>query len=156
MSGFFAVTDIPARRVVQYKRTSGDVDGAIYVADDSVLGESIDEMPYADKTGLAVKSSYSGMLYELPYLPDAGDVYFSTQPESRALNKTVATKLTAEAKAGKGPYTYQWYKDDKQVVNVPSGEGSLSVTEPGKYWVTATDANGVQVVSQAADLTAPE
>lgn len=151
---FFQVTDIPERRVVQYKRTSGDVDGAIYVADDSVLGESIDEMPYADKTGLAVKSAYSGMVYELPYLPDAGSVYFSVQPESRQLNKTVATKLTAEAKAGKTPYAYQWYKDDKQVVNVPSGDGTLSVTEPGSYWVVVTDADGVSVVSKAAELTA--
>lgn len=151
---FFQVTDIPERRVVQYKRTSGDVDGAVYVADDSVLGESIDEMPYADKTGLAIKSAYSGMVYELPYLPDAGSVYFSVHPESRALNKTVATKLTAEAKAGKSPYAYQWYKDDKQVVNVPSGDGTLSVTEPGSYWVVVTDADGVQAVSKAAELTA--
>lgn len=151
---FFQVTDIPERRVVQYKRTSGDVAGAIYVADDSVLGESIDEMPYADKTGLTVKSAYSGMVYELPYLPDAGSVYFSVQPDSRQLNKTVATKLTAEAKAGKAPYAYQWYKDDKQVVNVPSGDGTLSVTEPGRYWVVVTDADGISVVSKAAELTA--
>lgn len=154
MSGFFLVTDIPERRVVQYKRTSGDVASAIYVADDSVLGESIDEMPYADKTGLAVKSAYSGMVYELPYLPDAGSVYFSVHPESRQLNKTVPTKLTAEARAGKSPYAYQWYKDDKQVVNVPSGDGTLSVTEPGKYWVVVTDADGISVVSKAAELTA--
>lgn len=154
MSGFFQVTDIPERRVVQYKRTSGDVDGAVYVADDSVLGESIDEMPYADKTGLAIKSAYSGMVYEVPYLPDAGSVYFSVHPESRQLNKTVATKLTAEAKAGKAPYAYQWYKDDKQVVNVPSGDGTLSVTEPGSYWVVVTDADGISVVSKAAELTA--
>lgn len=156
MSGFFIVTDIPDRRVVQYKRTSGDVTGALYVADDSVLGESIDEMPYADKTGLAVKSAYSGMVYELPYLPDAGSVYFSVHPESRQLNKTVATKLNAEAKAGKAPYAYQWYKDDKQVVNVPSGDGTLSVTEPGSYWVVVTDADGISVVSKAAELTAAE
>lgn len=151
---FFQVTDIPERRVVQYKRTSGDVDGAVYVADDSVLGESIDEMPYADKTGLAIKSAYSGMVYELPYLPDAGSVYFSVHPESRQLNKTAPTKLTAEAKAGKSPYAYQWYKDDKQVVNVPSGDGTLSVTEPGSYWVVVTDADGISVVSKAAELTA--
>jgi hypothetical protein len=148
---FFQVTDIPERRVVQYKRTSGDVDGAIYVADDSVLGEAIDAMPYADKTGL---SGTAGTTYEVPYLPDAGSVYFSVQPESRALNKTVATKLTAEAKAGKSPYAYQWYKDDKQVVNVPSGDGTLSVTEPGSYWVVVTDADGVTAVSKAAELTA--
>lgn len=154
MSGFFKVTDIPERRVVQYKRTSGDVDGAVYVADDSVLGESIDEIPYADKTGLAIKSAYSGMVYELPYLPDSGSVYFSVQPESRQLNKTVATKLAAEPKAGKAPYAYQWYKDDKQVVNVPSSDGTLSVTEAGSYWVVVTDADGVQVVSKAAELTA--
>jgi len=148
---FFQVTDIPERRVVQYKRTSGDVAGAIYVADDSVLGESIDEMPYADKTGL---TGSAGTTYEVPYLPDAGSVYFSAHPESRQLNKTVPTKLMAEAKAGKSPYAYQWYKDDKQVVNVPSGDGTLSVTEPGSYWVVVTDADGISVVSKAAELTA--
>lgn len=148
---FFQVTDIPERRVVQYKRTSGDVDGAVFMPDESKLGEAIDAMPYADKTGL---SGSAGTTYEVPYLPDAGAVYFSVQPESRQLNKTVATKLTAEAKAGKAPYAYQWYKDDKQVVNVPSGDGTLSVTEPGSYWVVVTDADGVQVVSKAAELTA--
>lgn len=148
---FFQVTDIPERRVVQYKRTSGDVDGAVFMPDESKLGEAIDAMPYADKTGL---SGSAGTTYEVPYLPDAGSVYFSVQPESRQLNKTVATKLTAEAKAGKAPYAYQWYKDDKQVVNVPSGDGTLSVTEPGSYWVVVTDADGVSAVSKAAELTA--
>lgn len=148
---FFQVTDIPERRVVQYKRTSDGAVGAVYMADESSLGEAIDEMPYADKTGL---SGTAGTTYEVPYLPDAGSVYFSVQPESRALNKTVATKLTAEAKAGKSPYAYQWYKDDKQVVNVPSGDGTLSVTEPGSYWVVVTDADGVTAVSKAAELTA--
>ena len=148
---FFQVTDIPERRVVQYKRTSGDADGAVFMPDESKLGEAIDAMPYADKTGL---SGSAGTTYEVPYLPDAGSVYFSVQPESRQLNKTVATKLTAEAKAGKAPYAYQWYKDDKQVVNVPSGDGTLSVTEPGSYWVVVTDADGVSVVSKAAELAA--
>lgn len=148
---FFQVTDIPERRVVQYKRASGDADGAVFMPDESKLGEAIDAMPYADKTGL---SGNAGTTYEVPYLPDAGSVYFSVHPESRQLNKTVATKLTAEAKAGKAPYAYQWYKDDKQVVNVPSGDGTLSVTEPGSYWVVVTDADGVQVVSKAAELTA--
>jgi hypothetical protein len=148
---FFQVTDIPERRVVQYKRTSDGAAGAVYMADESSLGEAIDAMPYADKTGL---SGTAGTTYEVPYLPDAGSVYFSVQPESRALNKTVATKLTAEAKAGKSPYAYQWYKDDKQVVNVPSGDGTLSVTEPGSYWVVVTDADGVTAVSKAAELTA--
>ena len=152
MSGFFLVTDIPERRVVQYKRkVGGDGNYGVYIEDESVLGEAIDAMPYADKTGL---SGSAGTSYEVPYLPGAGSVYFSVQPESRQLNKTVATKLTAEAKAGKAPYAYQWYKDDKQVVNVPSGDGTLSVTEPGSYWVVVTDADGVSVVSKAAELTA--
>lgn len=152
MSGFFLVSDVPARRVVQYKRVSSTVDGAIYLADDSLLGKAVDAMPFVDKTGLGI--AVGGTLYEVPYLPDAGSVYFSVHPESRALNKTVATKLTAEAKAGKPPYAYQWYKDDKQVVNVPSGDGTLSVTEPGSYWVVVTDADGVTAVSKAAELTA--
>lgn len=151
---FFKVTDIPERRVVQYKRsniTFGDGNSFVYIDDESKLGEAIDAMPYADKTGL---SGSAGTTYEVPYLPDAGSVYFSVHPESRQLNKTVATKLTAEAKAGKAPYAYQWYKDDKQVVNVPSGDGTLSVTEPGSYWVVVTDADGVSAVSKAAELTA--
>lgn len=152
--GFFTVTDIPDRRVVQYKRATSEASGAVYLADDSVLGDSLDSMPYADKTGLAVKSGFAGTLYEVPYLAEAGDVYFSTQPESRALNKTTATKLTAAASAGKSPYTYQWYKDDKQVVNVPNTDGTLSITEPGKYMVVVTDADGKQAYSKAADIVA--
>jgi len=153
MSGFFAVEDVPSRRVVQYKRVSAS-DGAnvTYIEDEKVLGDPINEMPFADKTGLAVTSSFSGMVYEVPYLEDAGDVYFATQPENAKLGST-ATTLTASPKAGKAPYTIQWYKDDKQVVNVPDGGEKLKVTEPGKYWAVVKDADGNEAVSQAADVS---
>lgn len=153
MSGFFTVTDIPQRRVVQYKRVSGSTDGAVHIDDESVLGEAVDKMPYADKTGISV--SAGGTVFEVPYLEDAGDVYFATQPEDAQLG-TTATTLTASPKAGKGPYTIQWYKDDKQVVNVPDGGEKLKVTEPGSYYAVATDADGKQAFSKAANVTKPE
>lgn len=149
MAGFFTVTDVPSRRVVQYKRVSGSAEGAVYLEDESVLGKAVDEMPYADKTGIAVSSG--GAWFEVPYLPDAGDVYFATQPEDAQLG-TTATTLTASPKAGKAPYAIQWYKDDKQVVNVPDGGEKLKVTEPGKYFAVVTDADGVQAFSRAAEV----
>lgn len=151
--GFFTVHDVPARRVVQYKRVSGSADGAIHLQDESVLGKAVDEMPFADKTGIAV--STGGTLYEVPYLADAGDVYFAVQPEDAKLGST-ATTLTATPKAGKAPYTVQWYKDDKQVINVPDGGEKLKVTEAGKYWAVVTDADGVQAVSKAAEVKPKE
>lgn len=151
MAGFFLVTDVPARRVVQYKRVSHSGDGVTYVSDEAILGDPINEMPYADKTGLAVTSSYFGMVYEVPYLPDAGDVYFATQPQDAQLG-TTATTLTASPKAGKSPYSIQWYKDDKQVVNVPDGGENLKVTEPGKYFAVVTDADGVEAYSKSAEV----
>lgn len=156
MSGFFLVTDVPQRRVVQYKRVSNsEGQNVTYIDDEKVLGDPVNEMPYADKTGLASVSSFSGILYEVPYLEDAGDVYFATQPEDAQLG-TTATTLTASPKAGKGPYSIQWYKDDKQVVNVPDGGEKLKVTEAGKYWAVATDADGKNAVSKAANVTAAE
>lgn len=149
MAGFFTVTDVPSRRVVQYKRVSGSAEGAVYLEDESVLGKAVDEMPYADKTGIEVSSG--GALFEVPYLEDAGDVYFATQPEDAQLG-TTATALTASPKAGKAPYAIQWYKDDKQVVNVPDGGEKLKVTEPGKYFAVVTDADGVQAFSRAAEV----
>lgn len=151
MSGFFLVTDLPARRVVQYKRVSGSVDGAVYIQDESVLGDAVDEMPYADKTGIAIASA--GTLFEVGYLPDAGDVYFSTQPEDAVLADGKA-KLTAEAKAGAAPYSHQWYKDGLPVVNIPAVDGELTVTQAGKYFVKVTDANGAEAVSKEASVTA--
>lgn len=156
MSGFFVVTDIPQRRVVQYKRVSNsEANNVTYINDEGILGDPINEMPYADKTGLAVTSGYFGMVYEVPYLEEAGDVYFATQPEDAQLG-TTATTLTASPKAGKGPYTIQWYKDDKQVVNVPDGGEKLKVTEPGSYYAVVTDADGKQAFSKAANVTKPE
>lgn len=149
MAGFFTVTDVPARRVVQYKRVSGSAEGAIHLEDESVLGKPVDEMPYADKTGIAVVAG--GTVFEVPYLEDAGDVYFAVQPEDAQLGST-ATTLTATPKAGKAPYTVQWYKDDKQVVNVPDGGEKLKVTEAGRYWAVVTDADGAQAVSKAAEV----
>lgn len=152
MAGFFTVTDVPARRVVQYKRVSNsEAQNVTYIEDESILGDPINEMPFADKTGLAVTSGYFGMVYEVPYLEDAGDVYFAVQPEDAQLGST-AVNLTATPKAGKVPYTVQWYKDDKQVVNVPDGGEKLKVTEAGKYWAVVTDADGVQAVSKAVEV----
>lgn len=150
MSGFFLVTDIPSRRVVQYKRTSAAHDGAVYIADESVLGEAVDDMPYADKTGIAI--TYAGVLFEVAYLPDAGQVYFSVQPKDGKAGDT----LTVTAKAGVSPYYHQWYKDDKQVVNVPTSGNKLVAADAGKYFCVVTDSTSMQAVSQAATLTGGE
>ncbi|EJB2979378.1 hypothetical protein ABXH80_004103 [Salmonella enterica] len=151
--GFFKVRDIPARRVVQYSRVSGSAEKVVYIEDESVLGSPVDEMPFADKTGIPIPAA--GMVFEVEYLEDAGDVYFAVQPEDAQLGST-ATTLTATPKAGKAPYTMQWYKDDKQVVNVPDGGENLKVTEAGKYWAVVTDADGAQAVSKAAEVKAKE
>lgn len=151
MAGFFLVTDIPARRVVQYKRVSHSGEGVTYVSDEAILGDPINEMPYADKTGLAVTSSYFGMAYEVPYLPDAGDVYFAVPPQDAEL-KDGSAKLTVSVKAGKAPYSHQWYKDGQPVVNIPAVDGELTVTQAGKYFVKVTDADGVEAVSKEAEV----
>lgn len=146
MAGFFTVTDLPARRVVQYRRTSSSTAGAVYVVDETLLGAAVDEMPFADKTGLAAGST--GTLYEVPYLADAGDVYFATQPKACAVGGT----LNAVAKAGTAPYVYQWYKDDQQVVNVPAKAGALVAAAAGKYWCVVVDAVGGSAVSTAVEV----
>lgn len=146
MAGFFLVTDLPKRRVVQYKRVSSVATDAVYIADESVLGNAVDEMPFSDKTGIAV--SGGGTLFEVPYLADAGDVYFAVQPADAA----VGAVLTVEVKAGKKPYAYQWYKDDKQVVNVPESGSTLKAGTAGKYFCVATDAEGIEAVSKAAEV----
>lgn len=151
MAGFFLVTDVPARRVVQYKRVSHSGEGVTYVSDEGILGDPINEMPYADKTGLAVTTSYFGMVYEVPYLPDAGDVYFAVQPQDTEL-KDGSAKLTVSVKAGKAPYSHQWYKDGQPVVNIPAVDGELTVTQAGKYFVKVTDADGVEAVSKEATV----
>lgn len=150
MSGFFEVTDVPERRVVQYKRVASSGGNVVYIADESVLGAALDEMPYADKTGLAVTSGFAGTNYELPYLPDVGAVYISTQP----VDSVVGDTLAAEAKAGKSPYSVKWYKDGMQVVNIPDSTFSLKVLEAGQYFLTVTDSDGVQAVSKAATVSA--
>ena len=150
MSGFFIVTDVPARRVVQYKRVQSAADNAVYLTDDSVLGTAVDAMPFVDKTGITV--AVGGTLYEVPYLADAGDVYFATQPKSGS----VGDVLIADARAGTAPYAYQWYKDDKQVVNIPATEGKLVASEAGKYWCVVTDGAGASAVSVAAEVTAAD
>jgi hypothetical protein len=146
MPGFFMVTDVPERRVVQYKRVTAPGAAVVFLEDETVLGKPVDDMPFADKTGIGV--SGGGVLFEVPYLPDAGSVYFAVQPEDSEVGAT----LTATAKAGKAPYTYQWYKDDKQVVNVPDGGGELVVSEPGRYFAVVADAEGVQAVSRAVTV----
>jgi len=146
MPGFFTVTDLPSRRVVQYRRASSATVGAVYVVDEALLGSAVDEMPFADKTGLAPGST--GTLYEVPYLADVGDVYFATQPKACAVGGT----LKAVAKAGATPYAYQWYKDDQQVVNVPAKAGELVAADAGKYWCVVTDAAGDSAVSEAVEV----
>lgn len=148
--GFFSVTDVPDRRVVQYKRSATADNGAVWIEDESVLGTAVDPMPYIYKTGIPVQAG--GALFEVPYLEDAGDVYFAVQPESTELGSTGKT-LKATPKAGKAPYTIQWYKDDKQVLNVPDGGEKLNVSEAGKYWAVVKDADGKEAVSKAADVT---
>lgn len=149
MSGFFSVTDIPARRVVQYKRVSTPADGAVYLEDESVLGDAVDAMPFVDKTGLKV--SAGGAVYEVPYLADAGGVYFAVQPQDAEL-KDGSAKLTVSVRAGKAPYSHQWYKDGQPVVNIPAVDGELTVTQAGKYFVKVTDADGVEAVSKEATV----
>ncbi|EGK7969283.1 hypothetical protein IO200_003407 [Salmonella enterica] len=151
--GFFKVQDVPARRVVQYSRVSGSAENVVYIEDESVLGSPVDEMPFAAKTGIPVPAA--GMVFEVEYLEDAGDVYFAVHPEDAQLGSTT-TALTATPKAGKSPYTIQWYKDDKQVVNVPDGGEKLKVTEAGKYWAVVTDADGNKAVSKAAEVKPKE
>lgn len=147
--GFFKVSDIPARRVVQYVRVSGHGENVVYIEDESVLGSSVDEMPFADKTGIPIPAA--GMVFEVDYLPDAGDVYFAAQPQDIKL-KDGSAKLTVSVKAGKAPYSHQWYKDGQPVVNVPAVDGELTVTQAGKYFVKVTDADGVEAVSKEATV----
>lgn len=147
--GFFKVSDIPARRVVQYVRVSGHGDNVVYIEDESVLGSPVDEMPFADKTGIPIPAA--GMVFEVDYLPDAGDVYFAVQPQDTKL-KDGSAKLTVSVKAGKAPYSHQWYKDGQPVVNVPAVDGELTVTLAGKYFVKVTDGVGVEAVSKEATV----
>ena len=147
--GFFKVSDIPARRVVQYVRVSGQGENVVYIEDESVLGSPVDEMPFADKTGIPIPAA--GMVFEVDYLPDAGDVYFAKHPADTAL-KDGSAKLTVSVKAGKAPYSHQWYKDGQPVVNVPAVDGELTVTQAGKYFVKVTDAGGVEAVSKEATV----
>ena len=91
------------------------------------------------------------MVFEVEYLPDAGDVYFAAQPQDTEL-KDGSAKLTVSVKAGKAPYSHQWYKDGQPVVNVPAVDGELTVTQAGKYFVKVTDADGVEAVSKEATV----
>lgn len=153
MMGFFKVTDVPSRRVVQYARVSGSGENVVFIEDESVLGTPVDDMPFADKTGISLPAA--GMLYEIPYLADAGDVYFSVQPQDVELVDGSAT-ITVKVKAGKAPYALAWYKDGKEVVNALEEALSLTVNATGEYFVKVTDADGVEAVSKAAKVTKPE
>lgn len=147
--GFFKVSDIPARRVVQYVRVSGHGENVVYIEDESVLGSPVDEMPFADKTGIPIPAA--GMVFEVDYLEDAGDVYFAVQPQDAELTDGSA-KLTVSVKGGKPGYDYTWYKDGKEVVNIPYTEGALTVTQPGKYFAKVIDTDGVEAVSKEATV----
>lgn len=153
MMGFFKVTDVPSRRVVQYARVPGSGENVVFIEDESVLGAPVDDMPFADKTGIALPAA--SMLYEIPYLADAGNVYFSLQPQDAELADGSAT-ITVEVKAGKAPYVLTWYKDGKEVVNAPEEALSLTVNAAGEYFVKVTDVDGVEAVSKAAKVTKPE
>lgn len=154
MMGFFKVTDVPSRRVVQYARVPGSGENVVFIEDESVLGAPVDDMPFADKTGIALPAA-AGMLYEIQYLADAGDVYFSVQPQDAELADGSAN-IAVEVKAGKAPYALTWYKDGKEVVNAPEEALSLTVNSVGEYFVKVTDADGVEAVSKAAKVTKPE
>lgn len=144
--GFFKVTDIPSRRVVQYRRASGYGEDVVFIEDESLLGAPIDEMPFADKTGIPVPAA--GMTFEVAYLKDAGDVYFSKQPA----DGKVGYILNVEVKAGTAPYDLQWYKDDKQVIDLATSDNEVTASKPGNYWCVVTDASGMQKVSQSAKV----
>lgn len=146
MSGFFSVTDLTHRRVVRYERVSSTATGAVFIGDETVLGAPVDDMPYVDKTGIVVKTA--GIVYELPYLPDVGDVYFSLQP----VDGKVGDILMVEVKAGTAPYDFQWYKDDKQVIDLATADNEVTASKPGNYWCVVTDADGVQKVSQSSKV----
>lgn len=147
--GFFRVTDIPSRRVVQYTRAVGHTENVVYIEDESVLGKPLDQMPFADKTG--IPTATAGMLYEVAYLPDAGPVYFTKHPEDAELSGENVT-LSAAVKAGKPGYEFTWYKDGKEVVNAPYTADKLTVTEPGKYFCVVRDADGVEAVSKEVEV----
>ena len=147
--GFFKVSDIPARRVVQYVRVSGHGENVVYIEDESVLGSPVDEMPFADKTGIPIPAA--GMVFEVDYLPDAGDVYFAVQPQGTEL-KDGSANLGVTVKGGKPGYDYTWYKDGKEVVNIPYTADALTVTQVGKYFVKVIDADGVEAVSKEAEV----
>lgn len=144
---FFKVKDVPSRRVVQYARVASHGEDVIWLEDVSVLGDPVDEAPFAEKTGL---SSAGGMLYEVSYLPDSGDVYFSAQPESAKLAKGGSVTLHVEVKAGKAPYSFRWFREGKEVVSASDVEGELTVAQPGSYFCAVTDADGAEAVSKAA------
>lgn len=151
MPGFFTVTDIPARRVVQYRRTTATDPTAVYLLDEKPLGAAVDTMPFADKTGIA--PGVTGTLYEVPYLPDVGGVYFAKQP----MDSVVGATLQVEARAGVAPYVFQWYKDDRQVVSLPeTSDGTLVASAAGCYFCVVADAEGGTAVSAAANVTEPE
>lgn len=147
MAGFFQEFDVPHQRVVLYTRVGGPGPDVRYFEDETILGETTDKMTdVSEKTGIATPAV--GINYSVPYLPDAGDVYFAIQPE----DAEVGTVLSVEAKAGEAPYSYQWYMDDKQVVNVPESGSTLKAGTAGKYFCVVTDAEGVQAVSKAAEV----
>lgn len=144
--GFFKVSDIPARRVVQYVRVSGHGENVVYIEDESVLGSPVDEMPFADKTGIPIPAA--GMVFEVEYLPDAGDVYFAVQPQ----DSNIGDVLSVTVKAGKEPYAYSWFKDGIRVIDLSTAANKCTATQPGKYFVLVNDADGVEAVSKEAEV----
>lgn len=150
MAGFFQEFDVPHQRVVLYTRVTAPGPNVVYFEDESVLGETTDKMTdVSGKTGIAAPSV--GINYSVPYLPDAGGVYFAEHPKDTEL-KDGNAKLTVTVKAGKPGYALQWYKDGKEVVNIPDTFGELTVSQPGKYFVLVRDADGVEAVSKEVEV----
>lgn len=144
--GFFRVTDIPARRVVQYSRAAGHAESVVYIEDESVLGKPLDSMPFADKTG--IPTATAGMLYEVAYLPDAGDVYIDGHPE----DGEVGDLLSVSARGGVEPYTFQWYFNGQMTIDLSTPDYALKAAKAGKYFCVVRDADGVEAVSKEAEV----
>ncbi|QHJ81105.1 MAG: hypothetical protein [Bacteriophage sp.] len=145
--GFFRVTDNPAARVVQYQRVGGPGENVVYIEDESVLGETTDQVSdVAVKTGIA--ASVAGVNYSVNYLPDAGPVYIAKHPADGDAGKV----LSVTPMAGKAPYTYQWFFNDQMVIDTTTDANKVTASKPGTYFVRVTDADGVTAMSTAATI----
>lgn len=145
--GFFRVTDNPQGRVVNYQRVAGPGENVVYLEDESVLGETTDQVSdVAVKTGIA--ASVVGVNYQVKYLPDAGPVYIAKHPADGEVGKV----LSVTPMAGKPPYTYQWFFGDQMVIDTTTDANKVTASKVGTYFVQVTDADGVTAMSSAANV----